>query len=134
MNKYLLSAWGVAIVATVGSLYFSEVMGFIPCTLCWYQRILMYPLVVILGVAFYHNDKNIVKYVLPLSIFGMILSGYHYTLQKLPIVQDFGMCKTGVPCSGQYINWFGFITIPFLAFVAFTFITIIMVLMRRQAK
>jgi disulfide bond formation protein DsbB len=124
MNKSLLFSWLTAIISTMGSLYFSEVRHFIPCTLCWYQRILMYPLVIILGIAFYESDKRIYRYTLPLSIIGMILSGYHTALQKIPSLQQFEMCKTGVPCSVDYLNWFGFITIPMMAFVGFTIITI----------
>ncbi|PFN97313.1 disulfide bond formation protein B [Bacillus sp. AFS076308] len=133
MNKPLLLAWLAAIIATLGSLYFSEVMHFIPCMLCWYQRIFMYPLAIILGIAFYRNDQGIYRYVLPLSIIGMLISGYHTLLQKLPYLQQFEMCTTGVPCSKDYINWLGFITIPLLAFIAFTIITVsLLILARRQ--
>lgn len=133
VNKSLLLAWVTSIIAMGGSLYFSEQMGFIPCTLCWYQRILMYPLVIFLGIAFYRNDKGIYKYVLPMSVIGMIVSTYHYALQKMPSLQEFSVCSSGVPCSGHYINWLGFITIPFLALIAFTIITITMlVLLKRK--
>ncbi|WP_336825072.1 disulfide oxidoreductase [Sporosarcina sp. USHLN248] len=132
MNKPLLFSWITAIIAVAGSLFFSERMGFIPCTLCWYQRILMYPLAVLLGIAFYRNDRAIYKYVLPLSIIGMIVSTYHYALQKLPTLQEFSVCTSGVPCSGQYINYLGFITIPFLALIAFTMITIMMFILRKR--
>ncbi|MBM7607350.1 disulfide bond formation protein DsbB [Lysinibacillus composti] len=132
VNKPLLSAWIVSIIAMTGSLFFSEKMGFIPCTLCWYQRILMYPLVIFLGIAFYRNDRDIFKYILPLSVIGIVISGYHYALQKIPSLHEFSTCTNGVPCSGQYINWLGFITIPFLAFVAFTFITVMMILLCKK--
>ena len=134
MNKSLLLAWIAAIIATLGSLYFSEVQHFIPCTLCWYQRIFMYPLAVILGIAVYRNDDGIYKYVLPLSIIGMIISGYHTVLQKIPYLQQFEMCTTGVPCSKDYLNWLGFITIPLMAFIAFTIITICLVVLARSKK
>jgi disulfide bond formation protein DsbB len=134
MNKSLLLAWVAALIATIGSLYFSEVRHFIPCTLCWYQRIFMYPLAVILGIAFYRNDKGIAIYALPLSIVGMIISGYHTALQKIPYLQQFEMCSSGVPCSEDYINWLGFITIPILALIAFSIITISLVLVARSQK
>ncbi|NRD76288.1 disulfide bond formation protein B [Bacillus sp. BRMEA1] len=134
MNKSLLFAWIAAVIATLGSLYFSEVMHFIPCTLCWYQRIFMYPLAIILGIAFYKNDRDIYKYVLPLSIIGMFISGYHLLLQKIPYLQQFEMCTTGVPCSKDYINWLGFITIPMLAFIAFTIITVSLVSLQRRSR
>lgn len=132
MNKTLLVSWVTSIIATVGSLYFSEVLHYVPCTLCWYQRILMYPLVILLGRAFYDNNNKIYKYILPLSILGMIVSGYHYSLQKIPSLQQFEICTSGVPCSGQYINWLGFITIPLLALVAFLIITLCMVVLGRK--
>lgn len=132
MNRPLLVSWLTALGATLGSLYFSEVMHFIPCTLCWYQRILMYPLAVILGIAFYRNDKNIYKYALPFSIFGILLSSYHTALQKVPYLQQFEMCKTGIPCSKDYLNWLGFITIPMMALVAFIIITIGLVILSQK--
>ncbi|MBN3555479.1 disulfide bond formation protein B [Fictibacillus nanhaiensis] len=133
-NKPLLIAWVASIVSTVGSLFFSEVMNFVPCNFCWYQRILMYPLVIVLGVAFYQQDHKVTRYVLPLSILGIIVSGYHYALQKIPALKAFEVCTSGVPCSGQYINWLGFITIPLLAFVGFTIITISLLGMRKQSN
>ncbi|KOO50001.1 disulfide oxidoreductase [Viridibacillus arvi] len=132
VNKALLFGWITSIIAMMGSLFFSEQMGFIPCTLCWYQRILMYPLVFLLGMAFYRNDKEIYKYVLPMSVFGMLLSGYHYALQKIPSMHEFSTCTSGVPCSGQYINWLGFVTIPFLSFIGFTVITISMLVLWKR--
>ncbi|MEK3973759.1 MULTISPECIES: disulfide oxidoreductase [unclassified Psychrobacillus] len=132
LNKSILAAWLVALIATIGSLFFSERMGFIPCTLCWYQRILMYPLVFLLGVAFYRNDKKIYVYALPLSIIGICVSSYHYALQKIPSLQEFSACTSGVPCSGQYINWFGFVTIPFLALLAFVMITVFMLVLWKK--
>ncbi|MBD7964027.1 disulfide oxidoreductase [Fictibacillus norfolkensis] len=133
-NKPLLIAWIASIVSMVGSLFFSEVMKFVPCNFCWYQRILMYPLVIVLGVAFYQQDHKVTRYVLPLSILGIIVSGYHYALQKIPALKAFEVCTSGVPCSGEYINWLGFITIPLLAFVGFTIITICMLWMRKQTN
>ncbi|MGC4376707.1 disulfide oxidoreductase [Fictibacillus sp. Mic-4] len=134
MNKPLLIAWVAAVIATLGSLFFSEVMHFIPCTLCWYQRIVMYPLAILLGIGFYLNDRSIYRYVLPLTVIGMLISGYHYALQKLPFMREFETCTSGVPCSGEYINWLGFITIPLLAFIAFTIITISMVFVIKQER
>ncbi|WP_144700343.1 disulfide oxidoreductase [Fictibacillus phosphorivorans] len=133
-NKPLLIAWITSIVSLVGSLFFSEVMKFVPCNFCWYQRILMYPLVIVLGVAFYQQDHKVTRYVLPLSFLGIIVSGYHYALQKIPALKAFEVCTSGVPCSGQYINWLGFITIPLLAFVGFMIITICMLWMRKQSN
>jgi disulfide bond formation protein DsbB len=132
MNKTLVFSWLTAIIAMLGSLFFSEIMKFTPCTLCWYQRILMYPLVIIIGIAVFNQDLKVYKYVLPLSVIGMIVSIYHYSIQKIPFMKEAQMCTSGVPCSGHYINWLGFITIPLLAFIAFTIITITMVRIRKE--
>lgn len=94
----------------------------------------MYPLVILLGIAFYHQDDKITRYVLPFSILGILVSGYHYALQKIPALKAFEMCTSGVPCSGQYINWLGFVTIPLLAFIGFTTITLCMLFHRKQPK
>lgn len=125
----LYMAWLVAIVATAGSLYFSEVRNFIPCTFCWYQRILMYPLVVLFGIASYRGDKGVIAYSLPFSVGGMLVAGYHYLDQKIPTFGPPTACSSGIPCNVAYINWSGFITIAFLALTAFTIITVILVVM-----
>ena len=119
-------AWVVSVVATLGSLYFSEVRLFVPCTLCWYQRILMYPLAILLAIASYRQDRGVVKYALPLSVLGIAVSGFHYLEQKVPWISSSAVCRSGVPCEIQYINWLGFVTIPLLAFVAFTRITVML--------
>ena len=126
-NYGLYLAWLVALVATGGSLYFSEVRQFVPCTLCWYQPILMYPQVILLGIASYRQDRHIIPYLLPLTVLGGSISLYHYLEQKVP---DFGtseVCQAGVPCSTEYINWLGSITIPMLALIAFSLITLLLV-------
>ncbi|PZE20863.1 disulfide bond formation protein B [Paenibacillus xerothermodurans] len=119
----LYLAWAVSLAAVAGSLYFSEVMLFEPCKLCWFQRIFMYPLVILLGMACYRDDRRLAPYLLPMSIIGGCIALYHYLEQKIPALAELLPCTIGVPCNGQYINWFGFITIPFLALVAFVFIT-----------
>jgi len=128
----LFFAWLVAIIATLGSLYFSEIRDFIPCELCWFQRILMYPLSIILGIAAFFEEDKVKKYVLPLSIIGICVSTFHYAKQKLPWLDTIKPCTQGVPCNVQYINWFGFITIPFLALTGFILITLLLVV--KKAK
>jgi disulfide bond formation protein DsbB len=134
MSRYLGIAWIAAIIAMSGSLFFSEVLKFVPCTLCWYQRIFMYPLVFILGMAVYQRDSRVYRYVLPLSFIGMLISLYHYSIQKVPFMREVQICRSGVPCSEQYINWMGFITIPLMALIAFIIITVCMLLLRKQFK
>jgi len=129
-NLYL--AWLVALVATLGSLYFSEVRHFVPCTLCWYQRILMYPLSIVLGIASYREASTIRTYVLPLSILGMAFGLYQVLEQHIPGFGAPGLCRAGVPCSLHYIDWLGFITIPLLSLTAFTLITLLLGSLRRS--
>jgi len=132
---FLYFAWLVSVVATLGSLYFSEIRGYIPCDLCWFQRIFMYPLVLILGIGTFQSDMSVKKFVLPLSILGGTISFFHYLEQKVPGFGGIRPCVSGVPCSSEYINWFGFITIPLLAITAFTLITISMfVLFSKQSR
>lgn len=123
----LYCAWIVAVIATAGSLYFSEIKEFIPCTLCWVQRIFMYPLVIILGIATYRQDHSISIYTLPLSIIGGLVALWHVLIQKIPALKELGKCKIGVPCNMDYINWFGFITIPMLSLIAFILITLLLI-------
>jgi len=128
INYYIHISWFLSIIATLGSLYFSEILKYIPCTLCWYQRILMYPLVIIFGVALLRNDNKVYLYTLPMTLIGLLISGYHYLLQKVPFVFDIHACSSGVPCNVDYINVFGFITIPFLSFICFLTINCIILL------
>lgn len=129
----LYPAWLIAIVATVGSLYFSEVRFFVPCVLCWYQRILMYPLVLLLGVQTYRQDGKAFAYTLPLAVLGLIVSGYHVLYERIPGFGFQEVCRGGVPCDAIYINWLGFITIPVLSLTAFAIITVLLVISRAAA-
>jgi len=119
----LFIIWAAALTATAGSLFFSEVLGYEPCELCWYQRILMYPLVIVYGVGLVKKNAAMTLPGLILSGVGVIVSLYHYLLQKVPAIGAGDACGL-VPCNVQYINIFGFITIPFLAGTAFIIIFI----------
>lgn len=114
----------VSLVATLGSLYFSEVRGFVPCTLCWYQRILMYPIVLISSVALFQKNAHSALTTAVFSVIGGGISLYHYGIQKLSFLGDSAPACGSVPCTGQYVNYLGFITIPFLALIAFVLIFI----------
>jgi len=115
----------IALTATIGSLYFSTVLGWTPCRLCWYQRILMYPLVVILGVGVIFDRQDVRDYGLPLAMTGGIVALYHYTVQMSPIHSS-GCSVTGVSCGTQYLKEFGFVTVPFMALIAFLAITVLL--------
>jgi len=116
--------WLAAIVAStamLGSLYLSEVAHLIPCTLCWYQRIAMYPLAVVLLIAAFRKDHGIRIYAATLAVIGGGISVYHRLLQDFPIL-DGGSCSVGVPCTAAYFRVFDFITIPYMALSAFLFV------------
>lgn len=130
----LYFAWLISLIATLGSLYFSEIREFVPCELCWIQRIFMYPLTILLGIAAFTNDIRMRLYILPLTIIGGSISLYHYLIQKVPGFANIKPCVQGVPCNIQYINWFGFVTIPFLALTAFTLMTVILVILHVKVK
>lgn len=134
-ENLLLIIWVQAFVATTGSLFYSEVMGYIPCELCWYQRILMYPLVIIYGLALWKKDAKMTLAGLILSGIGMFVSTYHYLLQKVPALHEVGgSCSGAVPCNAIYVNYLGFITIPFMAGVAFIVIFVLHLLLVKEMR
>lgn len=130
-NALLLAfAWLVALVATLGSLYYSEVRNYIPCTLCWYQRIAMYPLAFMLAMATWRNDSSIKPYALTLSLLGLFWSGYHLLEQWVPGVAP-SVCKGPIPCNIEYIPSF---PIPLQAGIAFLLISIALFLVRPAGR
>lgn len=128
--KQFLKNWGLhivflqALVAFLGSMYFSNIAHYPPCVLCWYQRICMYPLVIISGVAILELNKKVARYVLPLAGIGWLISLYHNLLYYKILPEAAAPCMAGISCTTKYIQWLGFITIPLLAFIAFTIIII----------
>lgn len=127
-------AWVQAIVATASSLYLSEILHWTPCVLCWYQRILMYPLVILIAVGIYKKDKNLPYFVLPMTIIGMGIALFHYLLQIGIVPDAVAPCVSGVSCTTKFFMWLGFITIPFLSLTAFSIITVCMILFLKKQK
>lgn len=121
--------WLVAAVTTAGSLYYSEVAHFPPCPLCWYQRIAIYPLTVILLVAAVRRDLSSRWYVLPQLVIGAGIAAYHTQLQAFP---DHGspFCPTTEPCTTRYVWEFGFVSLPFMALAAFAFVSTMVAITR----
>ncbi|MCZ4496911.1 MAG: disulfide oxidoreductase [Thermoleophilia bacterium] len=111
----------VAIVAMAGSLYMSEVRHFQPCPLCWYQRIAMYPLALVLLVAALRDDRRVGWYALPLAVVGIAVGSYHYQLERFPD-QEAIACSSSVPCTTIWFEQFGYITIPMMALSAFALV------------
>lgn len=112
-------AWAMAVIATLGSLYYSEVADLIPCTLCWYQRIAMYPWAIVLGIMAWNRERAAARYALPVVIIGFGISTYHYLLQRFPDALPEAACSATVPCSAAYIWKFDLVSIPFMAGVSF---------------
>lgn len=128
----LFLCWLVAGVSAMGSLFFSYVMGFAPCVLCWYQRIFLFPLVIILAVGLFPFDKNVVKYALPLAIAGWLTALYHNLLYAGIIPESIQPCSQGVSCTEEYIELFGFLSIPMLSLLSFSTITALLIILNRR--
>ena len=124
--------WLTAVTATLGSLFFSDIMGFAPCVLCWYQRICIYPLVLIFGVGLFSFDAGVIKYSLPLAVAGWFVALYHTLLYSGIIPKSIQPCSEGVPCTEKYIEWFGFLSIPLLSFLAFSAIIALLFVLKRR--
>jgi len=122
----------VSAIATLGSLFFSEIAGFVPCELCWYQRIAMYPLVVILAIAAVRRDRDVWHYVVPLAGIGAAISTYHYLVEWFPEA-DSGVCKSTVPCTFVWFRELGFVSLPLMALCGFALIITLVTLPQEEA-
>lgn len=131
-NTLIVLVFFVAMIATLGSLFFSDVMQFIPCTLCWYQRILMYPLLIIFLIKLLFPQEDFFKYAITFSVLGLIVSSYHNLVMFKIIPETLSPCVQGVPCSVAYINWLGFITIPILSWTAFVLIVAVLLFGKKR--
>ena len=127
-------AWAIALLSMVGSLFFSEVMDLPPCVLCWYQRIAMYPLVLIIGAGIIGRDSRVKIYALPLCLAGLAVSIYHNLLYYGFIPEAITPCTEGVPCNAVQIEWLGFITIPLMGLGAFISMALCLLLYKPKEK
>lgn len=118
-STLVFAAWLVATVATLGALFMSEIMNLAPCVLCWWQRIFMFPLVLILSLGLFPFDAKVTRYALPLAFVGLLFAGFHLLLTLGIIPEALAPCRQGIPCKTIQIEWFGFVTIPLLSFLAF---------------
>jgi len=126
----LPAAWIVAVVTMLGSLYYSKVMEFVPCELCWYQRICIYPFAVILGIAAWRRDAGIRVYAIPVFAIGMVISTYHTWIQAFPPSSGTSFCTADVPCTTRYVWELGFVSLPFMALSAFVVMTVLLLVAR----
>lgn len=127
-------AFGVALMATLTSLLMSELFNMVPCSLCWYQRIFMYPLVIVIGLGIMRRDNNWMLTTLILSGIGWVVALYHTLLQWSIIPESMAPCVAGVSCAEQEINLLGFITLPFLSLMAFTAIIVMTVVFQKGVQ
>lgn len=133
-EQALIISWLIALAALLVTLYLSEVLLWPVCHLCWYQRICLYPQVILLGIAAFKNDRVILFYTSWLSIIGLIFAVYQYLTQLFPITfEGIALCGAGPSCATLHMNWLGFITFPFIAIVGFLVLTVVQT-MGRQSK
>lgn len=133
--RFLLAAWLVAVLATAGALFIGEVMLMPPCNLCWYQRICMFPLALLLGMACYGEDRRGAVYALPLAVAGSAVALYHTLLVAGAIPKTWVPCSAGVSCADQKLEILNGIQIPWLSLLAFVAITALLtVYLKRTSK
>ncbi len=122
----VFAAWLIAGVSTLGALFFGEVVKVPTCVLCWYQRIFMFPLALILPIGLFPFDRKVLRYALPLAVIGGLIALYHVLLVAGVIPETMQPCTQGVPCKQQVMVWLGFVTIPLLALLAFAGIVVLL--------
>ncbi|MDO8424629.1 MAG: disulfide bond formation protein B [bacterium] len=134
-ERAVLFSFIVALLAVLGSLFYSEVAKFEPCKLCWIQRIFIYPQAVLLGIALCIKDRNAGIYSIALSAVGGFFALYHYLLQ-FGLVPTFScsIAESAVSCSQRYVTGFGYITFPLMSLTAFSLIIVFMVVQKRYNK
>jgi len=126
----IFASWLIAMAATLTSLFFSEVMELVPCVLCWYQRICIFPLAIILLLGLFPLDKHIIKYALPFAVIGFMFTLYHLALFYGLIPEGLKPCTQGIPCDDDSMILFEFLPIPLLSLAAFGSITVLLLLAR----
>ena len=130
----LFATWLVVTGASLGSLFFSEVMELPPCSLCWYQRIFMFPLPIILLAGLFPFDAKVVRFALPVAGCGLAFATYHTLLHVGIIPESAAPCQQGVSCTDTYLDLFGFVSIPMLSLLAFSIVVALLVTLKRTAK
>lgn len=128
----LFAAWTVALVASLGALFIGEVMGQPPCELCWFQRVFMFPLAIMLGIAAFRSDRGVVPYGLTLAGAGWVVSFYHFLLYFGLVSEKIRPCGSGPSCSDEAMTLFGSVPIPLLSLSAFTAILFFLILLFRR--
>ena len=128
----LFLCWLIASISSLGSLFFSGILNFPPCVLCWYQRICLFPLVLIFLAGLFPLNKNVIKFAFPLTLTGWIISLYHNLLYTGIIPKSLQPCSKGISCTEVNLNLFGFVTIPMLSLLAFSTLTVLLIILHRR--
>ncbi|MEH6446585.1 MAG: disulfide bond formation protein B [Oceanospirillaceae bacterium] len=128
----LCLTWFIVLVASLGAIFIGEILGKMPCTLCWYQRISMFPLVIILGIGCYKSDYKAASYALPLALIGMTFALYHSLLYAGVITLKIVPCASDIPCGGSGMTLYDVIALPYLSLFCFTVISITLTIFMRK--
>ena len=131
---WVFLAWLIALVSMLGALFLGEVMGVLPCVLCWYQRIAMFPLVVILALGLMPFDSRSVRYALPLAVAGWVIALYHCLLYWGVVPKDLVPCGEGTSCTDVKAELYGFISVPLLSLAAFSLIVIFLSIVKKGTQ
>ncbi len=123
----------LATAATLGSLYLSEIAHLEPCRWCWFQRIAMYPLALVLIVGLLFRDRTVYRYGLPMCVAGAAMSTWHYLLQHFPDLEGAATCSITSPCTVRYAWEFGFVSIPYMAGSVFVLVGALLTLAWRRS-
>ena len=130
----IFSCWLIAFISSVGSLFFSEIMEYPPCVLCWYQRIAMYPLVIIFLIGRNKASEEVVAYSIPFVLIGWVIALYHNLLHYEIIPENASPCVEGASCSTVYVELFGFLTIPMMSLIAFSMLIILLIILKKRIR
>ncbi|HNQ03654.1 MAG TPA: disulfide bond formation protein B [Thiobacillaceae bacterium] len=130
----LFLAWLVAAVSTLGALFFSEVMRLPPCELCWWQRICMFPLMLLLPLGLFPLDPRVVRYTLPLALAGWGFALFHWLLVLGLVPASAQPCRRGIPCGEVGIQWLGFLNLPLMSLLAFSLIIALLASTRQKVS
>ncbi len=131
---WVFLAWLIALASTLGALFLGEVMGILPCVLCWYQRIAMFPLVIILALGLLPFDARSVRYALPLAVVGWTVALYHCLLYWGVVPKDLVPCGEGASCTDVKAELYGFVSVPLLSLTAFSLIVIFLLIVKKGTR
>lgn len=130
---FLYLAWLIAAIGFCVSVFYGEILGVSPCSLCWYQRMALFPLVVILGIAVYRGDRKVVPYVLPLVVIGGSIGIFQVLQRYFSFLHIPGICNLGVQCSNSWIQVFGFLDFPWVSSIGFILLFVLLILSMRSS-